>query len=756
MEESEGTWLESEREQRKGRVRTMKKKFRFQWGAFLMFLLYGGLFFLLLGRILFIQVTGEAEGRVMATMAESKYARESVLKADRGTIVDRNGELIASDTLSYRLIAVLSKKASTGSKKPLHIIDDEKTAEVLAEYIPLKKDVILARLTDAREGNKFQVEFGKAGRDISNETVLAIKKKELPGILFIEDQKRFYPNGVFASYLIGFAMKEEDAEKNISTVGKMGLEKTYNKELTGTDGKVNFEADGFGFMLPKAEKAVVAAQDGYEIQLTLDKTIQNFVEDAMNQVENEYSPKKMVVVVADPKTGQILAMSQRPAFHPDTREGLTENWLNDALETTIEPGSTMKMFTLAAAIEEKKWDADAYFKSGQYTIFDKTIRDVNRTGWGTITYLEGFQRSSNVSMAYLLERLGDKTFIEYIRKFGFGDKTGIDLPHEASGVILDTYPSERLTTSYGQGSTVTPMQMIQAATSIANNGVMMKPYVIDKIIDPNTEETVKDKKPEKHDSPISADTAKKVREILASTVTGEKGTGKKFALNGYTVGGKTGTAEIPNSLGRGYLSGEGNYLYSFLGMAPVDDPQLITYVIVQQPTLKAGKTGSDPVAEIFTSIMDNSLRYMNIVPNGEDIVEPIVLRDYTGKDSADAIAKLKEDGFVPEIIGEGGKIDIQYPNVGTKLVKGSVVLLRTNGVTALPDFTGWSKKMVLSYKMLSGLDLRINGDGYVTEQSLSKGSVIELDDPVVIQLESPSEIYKPIEEDTEEESIVGG
>ncbi|WP_338655790.1 penicillin-binding protein [Sporosarcina psychrophila] len=733
----------------------MKKKFRFQWGAFLMFLVYGGLFFLLFGRILFIQATGQAEGKVMATLAESKYARESVLKADRGTIVDRNGELIASDTLSYRLIAVLSKDASKGSKKPLHITDIEKTAEVLAEYLPLEKDAIVSRLTNVK-AETYQVEFGKAGRDINHETVMAIKKQKLPGLLFIEDQTRYYPNGVFASYLIGFAMKEEDSERNVTTVGKMGLEKTYNKELNGTDGKVDFKSDGFGFMLPKAEEAIVAAKDGYEIQLTLDKTIQNFMEDAMNRVESEYSPKKILAVVADPKTGKILAMSQRPAFHPSTREGLTENWLNQAVETTIEPGSTTKMFTVAAAIEEKKWVPTDFFKSGQYTLYDRTIRDHNITGWGYISFLEGFQRSSNVSMAYLLERMGDKTYIEYLRKFGFGEKTGIDLPNEAPGRILDTYPIERLTTAFGQGSTVTLMQMMQAATAIANEGVMMKPYVIDKITDPNTGKIIKDQKPEEQGRPVSAKTAKEVRKLLASTVTSKYGTGKKFALNGYTVGGKTGTAEIPNPSGNGYLAGHGNYLYSFLGMAPAEDPQLLTYVIVQQPKLKAGEIGSDPVSKLFTSIMDNSLRYMNIVPSGEDIVEPTVIRDYTGKDSADAIVKLQEDGFVPEIIGEGGEIDIQYPYAGTKLVEGSVVLLHTKGETALPDFTGWSKKMVLSYKMLSGLDLRLNGDGYVTEQSLSKGSVIGLEEPVVIKLQSPSEIYKPVEEDTEEEDVVGG
>lgn len=721
-----------------------------------MFLVYGGLFFLLFGRILFIQITGQAEGRVMAALAEAKYARESILKADRGQIVDRNGELIASDTLSYKLIAVLSEKASKDSKEKRHVVDYEKTAEVLAEHIPLEKEKILSILQDAKSKNPdvYQVEFGKAGRDISHETVLAIREEKLPGILFVEDKKRFYPNGKFASYLVGFATREEDKDKNVMTVGKMGLEKTYDDILNGTDGKMNFESDRWGFILPRSEKVITPAQDGYEIQLTIDKTIQNFVEDALNRVEKEYSPKKMMVIVANPKTGEILAMSQRPSFHPGTREGLTENWLNEAVEQTIEPGSTMKMFTLAAAIEEKKWDPGAYYKSGQYTVYDKTIRDVVRQGWGTITFLEGFQRSSNVSMAYLLERMGDKRFIEYVHSFGFGQKVGIDLPNEASGIVLDRYPSERLTTSYGQGSTVTPIQMIQAATAIANNGVMMKPYVIQSITDPNTGKVVQNHEPQKKGSPISAQTAKQVREILASTVTSEKGTGRPFALQDYSVGGKTGTAEI--SSGGRYLSGNGNYLYSFLGMAPIEDPQLLTYVYVQQPTLKEGEYGAKPVSEVFNSVMESSLKYLNIVPNGETTEVPTPLPTFVGKDSAGAAEMLQSEGFLPVIIGEGGVVKGQYPQESAGHGKGSVVLLKTDGKTVLPDFTGWSKKMVLSFAMLSGLDIRMNGDGYVVEQSLSKGTTVGPEDPLVIHLQPPSEQYKPAEETAEEETIIGG
>lgn len=727
-----------------------------------MFIFFGGLFLLLFGRMLSIQITGEAEGKQLAMIAQAKYAKEAVLQAERGKIVDRNGEVIASDTLSYRLIAVLSEKATEkGAKKPRHVVDYDKTAELLSRYIPMEKDELSNIMYKAKEKNAdvYQTEFGKAGRDINHETMLAIKeaaKEEgVTGLQFIEDKKRFYPNGNFASYLIGFAMREENKEKKVSTVGKMGLEKTYNEQLTGTNGKMDFQTDIWGYILPKTEKQIVPAKDGMTIQLTLDKTIQNFVEDAMNQVDEKYSPAKMLVVVTNPKTGEIYAMSQRPSFHPGTREGLTENWLNDAVENTIEPGSTMKMFTLAAAIEEGKWDPYAEYQSGQYTIYDKTIRDVKRGGWGRITFLEGFQRSSNVSMAYLLERMGDRTFIEYLKGFGFGERVGIDLPHEAPGIILDVNPSERLTTSYGQGSTVTPVQMIQGATAIANDGKMMKPYVIDRIVDPNTGETVENHQPEERKSPISKETAKQVREILASTVTSEAGTGRKFALSGYSVGGKTGTAEIPNNNGSGYLSGDGNYLYSFLGMAPIDDPQLLTYVLVQQPKLELGQYGSDPVAELFTSIMESSLKYMNIVPENAETSTAVSITDYVGDEASIAMDALAQQGFSPVLIGEGGKVSSQYPPDGTKLSKGSIVLLETSGKTTLPNFSGWSKKMVLSFKMLSGLDIRLVGDGYVTEQSLTEGTVINADEPVVLQLQSPQSQSKPIQKE-EEAEIIGG
>lgn len=720
-----------------------------------MLLLFGGLFFLLFGRMLQIQITGQIDGRALAAMADQKYLKENVLRANRGQIVDRAGEVIATDTLSYRLVAVLSEEASKGSKKPQHVTDYEHTAEVLSKHIDLDKEEILKRFTNAKKGT-YQVEFGKAGRSITNETADAIKKEELPGIRFFEDKKRLYPNGNFASYLIGFAMPEETEDKTVKTIGKMGLEKTYNKQLTGTDGKADFKTDRWGIQLRDSKKNIQAPKDGQTIQLTLDKTIENFTEDALNRAEEKYHPEKMLAIVVNPKTGEILSMSQRPSFHPGTREGLTENWLNEAVEETFEPGSTMKMFTLAAAIEENKWDPDAYYKSGQYEIYDQTIRDVNKVGWGMITFLEGFQRSSNVSMAYLLEKLGDQTLIEYFEDFGFGKKVGIDLPNEASGILLANYPSERLTTSYGQGSTVTPIQMIQAATAIANDGKMMTPYVIDQIIDPNSDEVVEKHEPSEKKSPISAATAKQVREILASVITSENGTGRKFALDGYDAGGKTGTAQIPRTTGGGYIAGDGNYLYSFLGMAPIDDPQLLTYVLVQKPKLQAGQYGSDPTSEIFTSIMENSLKYLNITPDSKQPEKSMKLKDYTDNSSEEVIASLKEAGLKPIVVGQPGKIIQQSPAVNTTVTKGALVLLKTSGDTTLPDFTGWSKKQVMVFKNFSGLDIRINGEGFVVKQSLSGGAAVSESDPIVITLEDPEKLNQMKPESEEEPEIIGG
>ena len=725
-----------------------KKTLRFNVGALLMFFIFGVLFLLLIGRIGYIQATGVVNGHELAVEAANKYQRQATLTADRGKILDRNGNVIAEDTMSYKLIAVVSPKATTNSAKPRHVVDPQLTAKELAEVIDLEEQRIYEILT--RDGDPYQVEFGSAGRGLSYEQKEKIEQKKLSGIIITSEKKRFYPNGSFAAHLIGFAQKV-DKEGVDKTIGMMGIEQTYNEQLTGKDGKINYNADVKGYLLPSSDKMVQPAEDGNNISLTIDKTIQNFLDEAMTRVYEQYSPSSMVSIIADPKTGEILGMSQRPTFNPMTREGLNASWLNEAVENVIEPGSTMKVFTIAAAMETNNWHPNATYQSGSYVFYDRVIRDHNKgVGWGPITYLEGFQRSSNTAMAHQLKIMGYDTLLEYLDRFGFGQKTGIDLPKETVGKIISNSPVEVLTTSFGQGSTVTPIQMIQGFSAIANNGKMMQPYIINKIENPNTGKTEHLSEPVEKGNPISKETAEQMKQLLASTVTSEHGTAKSFALDGYTVGGKTGTAQIPKK-GDYSLGNKNEYLYSFIGMAPLEDPQFIMYIYVSEPKLKANEVGSMAVSQVFKSVMQNSLMYYNIEPSNSAETAITELENYVGRTPESIELELSNQGIKTVVLGSGGEIISQYPQKGTKLIKGNVVFLKTEGTITLPDFTGWSLRNILNYKQLSKLPIEIVGEGYVVSQSISKGSVPNKTDPIVVQLKTPEEIYnaQPIEEEVQ-------
>lgn len=727
-----------------------KRRFRYQYGAFLMFVIFGGLFLLLYWRFVSIQATGIVKGHELETEALAKYQTDYVLSADRGKILDRNETVIAEDTLSYRLVAVINESATENKNKPRHVVDKEGTAKQLAQFIPMDEDKILARLTPKPGSNTYQVEFGLAGRGISHEIKKEIEALELPGILLFSDKKRYYPNGAFASHLIGFALRETDDEGNSSVVGKMGLEYIYNEQLTGTDGKLSYQRDARNYLLPNSDKIIQEAQDGNDIYLTIDKTIQNFLDDAMTRVNEQYNPQSMVAVIANPKTGEILAMSQRPTFNPDTREGLDGNWLNDVVENTIEPGSTFKAFTVAAAIDSGNWYPNAEYQSGQYKVYNDTVRDHNTYGWGKISYLEGFQRSSNTAMTNLLDIMGWETFESYIKEFGFGQKTGIDLPNEASGIINSRYPLEKYTTTFGQGSTVTPIQLIQALTAIANDGEMMQPYVIDKIVNPNTGEIVVDSEPTKKGQPISADTAQKARELLTSTVYGEAGNAKRFQIEGYKVAGKTGTAQMPKANGVGYDWGKNEFLYSFLGMAPVEDPQFVVFISVAKPKLGATEIGSDPVSQVFNSVILNSLKYMNINPADIAEVQTEKISNYVGQQTDQVMTELEANGLHPVLIGQGGEIVEQFPAADASLTRGSIVFLKTDGEITVPSFEKWSLRNLLVYKSLSKLPIEIVGEGYVESQSVSQGTLIVDHAPIVVKLKTPEEVYStPPAEDME-------
>lgn len=727
-------------------------------GAAILTIIFALLFFALTVRFFQIQVTGKADGQVLAAKAEQLYTKKRTIEAHRGEILDRNGEVIAQDTSAYTLVAILDETLTVNKKDPQHVVDPQETAMKLAPIL----DMSVSELERILTKDKKQVEFGEKGRNLSYATKEKIEKLHLPGIAFIRDSKRYYPNGMFASHVIGYAQKKiSEDKKEMMTVGMMGIEKEYDKYLREKDGYVLFESDTKGFVLPNGKEKIVPPDNGDNIYLTIDQKIQSFLEDAMNHVQKEYEPKEMIAIVSNPKTGQILAMSSRPSFDPNKKD--ITNYLNPAISYRFEPGSTMKLYPLAAAIEEGVFNENELYQSGQYSVEGGTIKDHNGVGWGKITFLEGVQRSSNVAFAIIAnEKLGPEKFLEYLHRFNLHQPTGIDIPGEVTSEINYKWPLDKITTAFGQGTAITPIQQIQAASAIANDGKMMKPYIIDHIVDPDTKNTILQKEPEVVGTPISKETAKKVRDILETVVTSPNGTGKPYYIEGYDVAGKTGTAQIPDPDG-GYMTGWENYIFSFIGMAPKDDPQLLMYVAVKQPKLDYTETGSAPVSEIFKPVMANSLQYLKIKPSKQDL-EPkststkknigIKLENYQNKDTKATVDLLQKMGLTPVVLGDGEKIIDQLPVDGVSVLPGGKVVLKTNGDVKYPDFTGWSLRDVLKVTTLLKLEPTFKGHGFVKSQNIKPGAPYNKNDQLQIQFESRvvKNTKQKGEDETKEES----
>ena len=442
-----------------------------------------------------------------------------------------------------------------------------------------------------------------------------------------------------------------------------------------------------------------------------------------------------------------------PTFDPDTRAGIDKGWYNEAVENSFEPGSTMKIFTLAAAVEEGVFNPNDYFESGRYVVDprSKPVPDHNGgRGWGSISYLEGVQRSSNVAFAKLAnEKIGFEKFREYISLFGLDKPTGIDLPNETGGKIAYQYAIEKATTSFGQGTAITPIQQVQGATAITNSGQMMQTHVVDRIEDPETGKTIKKIEPKVVGTPISEDTAKEVRDYLETVITGENGTGRNYAIEGYSVAGKTGTAQIPGK--GGYLSGSGNYIYSFLGMAPKDDPRLIVYVAVQQPNLEKNPSGSAPVEMIFKSVMKSSLQYLQIEPSDQKPLEASALPKVIELDVGEAKEKLTKLGLKPVVLGNGAKITGQIPAANEPLLSGERVILKTDGKLAAPDLTDWSFRDVMKLAELTDMKLSSTGSGYVIKQNVAQGAELKEGDHLIVELRKKSEAPAKVEDEEVDE-----
>lgn len=691
------------------------------------------------GRFLYIQASGEVDNVSLSDWASDIRETEMVLPAERGKILDEGGKLLAYNRPTYRLFAIVDPEISANSSIPLHVVDPKETSEKIAPIIDMDPKEMEAIIIEGQKNKRFQVEFGKKGKDLSKHTMEQIKALELPGIDFMEDSLRYYANGMFASHIIGFTRPDEETEE---ITGVIGIENKYDKILKGEDGFIKYERDYYNKKLLKSEDVVKLPENGDDIYLTINQKIQILLEDVMTEVDEQYKPERMSVIVMNAKTGEILALSNRPSFNPNEITEL-ENWYNDAISTPVEPGSTVKMFTWAAAIDSGNYNGNEKFKSGRYQVNPQIepINDHNRgQGWGSITYDEGFRRSSNVAASRLMwEKMGSETFYEYLQRFHFDQPTGIDLPNEKEGQILYNWPSEKLRTAFGQGSTVTPLQQMKAATAIVNEGKMLRPYVVKKIVDPDTGKTIKEYEPEVVGEPIRKETAEKMIELLHDVIVGKGGTGAKFGLEEYSVIGKTGTAQIPNSNGGGYMTGRENYIFSFLGMAPKEDPQIMIHVSVKRPKLKPTDTGSDPVAYIFRNVMENSLRYLEIEPDKEtdvSAVDSITFPNINNKSVQEAKQLLEKEGIKPVVVGNGKKViatnkasdEIVFPNE-------KVILITDKPV--MPDITGWSKADVFQLATLLNIELVDSGSGYATKQSIKKGETITKQKQLKVTFKAP-------------------
>ncbi|TKH10608.1 penicillin-binding protein, partial [Bacillus wiedmannii] len=420
-----------------------------------------------------------------------------------------------------------------------------------------------------------------------------------------------------------------------------------------------------------------------------------------------------------------------------------EYFLNDPIANAFEPGSTMKVFTLAAAINEGVYNGKEYFQSGKYSVGSSDIKDHNGGfGWGSITFDEGFERSSNVAFSILEDQLlkPDK-FKQYMNKFGFNQKTGIDLPGESKNTLLLNTQIQQVTTSFGQGSTVTPIQLIQAATAIANDGKMMQPYIVDKVVNPTIKQVIMENQPKEIGNPIKKETADEVRNLMERVITSSKGTGTMYKVDGYPIGGKTGTAQIPNPENGRYMEGKENYIFSFLGMAPIDDPELIVYLAIKQPKLKGDEYGAQPLAEIFKPVVKNSLEYLKVKPYTEKQMadatkrSQLKVQNYVNQSMDTVENSVKKEKLQPIILGEG-KIIKQYPQSGEVMSEGDrIFLLGKNAI--MPNLQGWSMRDVMYFSKLLKLDLKTTGTGYVTSQSVEKGQDIQEGDALILELEPP-------------------
>lgn len=674
-------------------------------------------------RVLQLALFEEIDDVNLQKLASRRTTKTDVIKAKRGSVYTSDGEVLAQNVSSYKLIAYLSPKRTTDKNNPQHVVDKELTAELLAPILEISKDEILRYLS--KEG-VYQTEFGVAGKGLTELTKDKIVELNLPGLDFEESFKRYYPKGDFLSYVIGYAKENvEQKEQTEETVisGELGIEKYYDKSLKGEDGYITYQKDLKGYKISGTKEVSKEANDGKDIYLTINNSIQFFVEQALDEAEENYHFEWFTIMVADASTGAILASSTSPSFDPNIRN--ITNYLDLNVASPYEPGSTMKIFTYMAAMEAGVYNGDEVYHSGVYTTTDGTeIGDWNRAGWGDITFDKGFALSSNVGVINLIERHLNASILRgYFKKLGFGKKTGVELPSESSGKIAFKYETEIFNAGFGQGITTTPIQNIQALTSLTNKGVMLRPYIVDKIVDRDSGEIVYEGARKEVNTVASETTVNKIKDLMYDTVNGQGNTGAGYKMDGYDLIGKTGTAQIASESGGGYLKGAEDIISSFAGVYPKEDSKVIIYASVKRPEGGVQKV----IWEAIKSIVANISKYYGTEPVESEIesLESFYLNSYQNKTVESAKQELESKKMNVKVIGNGSKVIKQYPSANEKVTTfGNVFLISNDSNLSVPDLLGLSSKQAEELLQLIGISVTLEGNGYVSAQSVAPGEKV--------------------------------
>ena len=608
-------------------------------------------FVLVIAKVFYIEVV---DYKKLNNLAENLWSRTLPIEADRGKIYTSDSILLAGNTTTTSLVFI-----------PNQIKDKALVAEKISEVLGVSIKEIEEHLYKKTMMERVHPE----GRRLSYEIADKIDSFHFEGVYLLKESKRYYPNDEMLSHVLGYV--------GIDNQGLSGLELKYDKILTGSYGGIEYFSDAKGNNLKRSSK-YVEPEDGLDIYLTINYDIQLSVERELDNIVTKYSPEGAWAIAMDPNTGEILAMSSRPNFNPNKYKDYTIEEINRnmAIWASYEPGSTFKILTVSAAVNEGVVDLlkDNFYDSGSVNVDGARIKCWKKGGHGSQTFLEVVQNSCNPGFVELGRRLGKEKLFDYIHKFGYGKKTGIDLNGESSGILFDLSkvgPVELATTAFGQGVSVTALQQVAAVSAAINGGTLYKPYIVKRITEHETNQIIKETTPTiVRDNIISSSSSEKVRMTLESVVS----LGTNAYIDGYRVGGKTGTAQkVQNGI---YLSG--NYIVSFIGFLPANDPKIVVYLAIDNPkgVTQYGGTVSAPIVK---NIMEDAIKALDIQKQegGTDKKYQWYDKKYYEVENVIGLTKKEASSilknFTVEYTGSGNTIINQSPKAGTRLPEGSSI-----------------------------------------------------------------------------------